>query len=77
MDKSVNKINCVLFPEDIIKYIPIILLYILLLLLLLYIYIYIYIISYSFYIYNNTFNIITIKLAHYKSQGYERMIKTI
>lgn len=39
MDKSVNKINCVLFLEDATKYIPIILLYILLLLLLLYIYI--------------------------------------
>lgn len=73
MDKSVNKINCVLFPEDTRKYIPIILLYILLLLLLLYIYI----ISYLFYIYNNTFNIITIKRAHYESQGYEIMIKTI
>lgn len=77
MNKSVNKINCVLFPEDTTKYIPIILLHILLLLLLLYTYIYIYIISYLFYIYNNIFNIIRIKLAHYKSQGYEKMIKTI
>lgn len=41
MNKSVNKINCVLFPEDTTKYIPIILLHILLLLLLLYTYIYI------------------------------------
>lgn len=53
MDKRVNKINCVLFPEDTTKYIPIILLYILLLLLLLYIYIYIYISYYIFHIYYN------------------------
>lgn len=39
MNKSVNKINCVLFPEDTTRYVPIIFLYILLLLLLLYIYI--------------------------------------
>lgn len=51
MNKSVNKINCVLFPEDTTKYIPIILLHILLLLLLLYTYIYIYILFHIYFIY--------------------------
>lgn len=48
MNKSVNKINCVLFPEDTTRYIPIIFLYVCIIIVIT---VYIYILFHIYFIY--------------------------